>query len=131
MPRRFAIVPGFDVLMTAFRRVGAWLGVLALVGQLLAPLSAAQAMPWVEQGLFPPTCSVHGADQNSADQTQCQQCPLCQMQAGLRVPVPVLAAAAPVSVPVGLVRFPILGRDVPAAPASQPPLPSRGPPAAA
>lgn len=130
MPRRFASLPGSRALAAAIGRFGAWLGVLALVVQLLAPLSAVRAEPWMEEGLFPPTCSVHQADQGAADQDLCRQCPLCQAQVGVRLPTP-LSPPTVVRVAVATVSFPILRQDAPAAPATQPPLPSRGPPAAA
>lgn len=111
-------------------RLGAGLGVLALVAQLLVPLNAAQAAqaaPWLADGLFPPTCSVHADNNASADQDQCQQCPLCQGQASVRLAAPVSAAMV-LHNRAAVIAPPVLRRDDPAAPDTQPPLPSRGPP---
>lgn len=129
MPRRFASFAGFRTMTALLCRLGAGLGVLALVVQLLVPLNAVQAAPWLADGLFPPTCSVHADSDASADQDQCQQCPLCQGQTSLRLPGPLLAPVA-ARAPMLSAALPVLRRDDPATPATQPPLPSRGPPAA-
>lgn len=128
MPRRFASSAGFRTMTALLRRLGAGLGVLALMAQLLMPLNAVQAAPWQADGLFPPTCSVHADTDASADQDQCQQCPLCQGQASLRFSGPVLAPVVG-RAPLLSTALPVLRHNDPAAPATQPPLPSRGPPA--
>lgn len=118
--------------LRALRRLAVVLGVLSLVAQLLLPLSQSQAA-WVEEGLFPPTCSVHGGDLagDLADLGLCQQCPLCQAQFGDRLATlpdrvaMVLFVALPVAAP-----SPPLSTDGPAAVLALPPLPSRGPPPA-
>lgn len=129
MPRRFASSAGFRTMTALLRRLGAGLGVLALVAQLLVPLNAVQAAPWLADGLFPPTCSVHAEAADPGDQDQCQQCPLCQGQASVRLSAPVLAAVV-LRDRAAVIAPPVLRRDDPAAPDTQPPLPSRGPPAA-
>lgn len=128
MPRRFASSAGFRTMTALLCRLGAGLGVLALVAQLLVPLNAVQAAPWLADGLFPPTCSVHADNNASADQDQCQQCPLCQGQASVRLSAPVSAAMV-LRGRAAVIAMPVLRRDDPATPATQPPLPSRGPPA--
>ena len=50
MPRRFARSAGFRTMTALLRRLGAGLGVLALVAQLLVPLNAVQAAPWLADG---------------------------------------------------------------------------------
>jgi hypothetical protein len=113
-------------------RLGVWLGVAALVLQLLVPLSAPQAA-WVEDGLFPPTCSVHPGDAatGATDLADCAQCPLCQLPAGDRLLPSVQRVAAviydaPASAVPQAERADLAPRDGPASP----PLPSRGPPSA-
>lgn len=129
MPRRFASSAGFRTMTALLCRLGAGLGVLALVAQLLAPLNVAQAAPWLVDGLFPPTCSVHAEVADPGDQDQCQQCPLCHGQASARLSAPALAAVV-LRDRAAVIALPVLRRDDPAAPATHPPLPSRGPPAA-
>lgn len=113
-------------------RLGVWLGVAALVLQMLVPLSAPQAA-WVEDGLFPPTCSVHPGDAapNTADLGDCGQCPLCQLPAGDRL-LPSALRVAAVVYDSGAVMAPLAERaDVaPRDGPASPPLPSRGPPSA-
>lgn len=114
-------------------RLGAWLGVLALVAQLLLPLSQPQ-VAWAEEGLFPPTCSIHLGDDGSTGvpgNWDCAQCPLCQMHVADRV-VPVVDR----SVEAAFASFqPVVFHDYgPTAPpraVARPPLPSRGPPSVA
>lgn len=129
MPRRFASSAGFRTMTALCRRLGAGLGVLALALQLLVPLNAVQAAPWLADGLFPPTCSVHAEAADPGDPDQCQQCPLCQGQASVRFAAPVLAAVV-LRDRAAVIALPVLRRDDPAAPDTHPPLPSRGPPAA-
>jgi hypothetical protein len=116
------------------RRLAAWLGAIALVLQLLVPLTQPQAA-WVQDGLFPPTCSAHhDAGSAADDQTggdACQQCTLCRGNAGDRVglfpdrAIPVVFAA-----PVTLAVILPVEAGVPDDRGSRPPLPSRGPPRA-
>lgn len=106
---------------------------MALVAQLLTPLSQPRA-EWAEQGLFPPTCSIHLNADGTTDlpgAMDCTQCPLCQLHVAAR-PLPELertvepAFAAPQAV-----VFPEDDRTLPHVVATQPPLPSRGPPSVA
>lgn len=123
-----------SALRAVTARLGVWLGVLALLAQVLAPVPQAQAADWMAEGLFPPTCSVHvdGSDGSALPSQQaCTQCPLCQLSLGDRlVPLPVVSAPAVVPVAAAIRLVP--ARPAPSLPAAaHPPLPSRGPPAAA
>ena len=134
MPFRRSSSSSLTVFRAALRRLGAWVGVLALLLQLAAPLPQAQASDLTAEGLFAPTCSVHVDDQGQASlpsAQDCAQCPLCMVSLGDRLlPVPVSAAmAAPL--PVRAAGLPVLSRPPPPPAAAHPPLPSRGPPAAA
>ncbi|MEW5726401.1 MAG: DUF2946 family protein [Pseudomonadota bacterium] len=112
------------------RRWAVLLGVLALVAQILLPLSQAQAA-WTEDGLFPPTCSVHLADAGDPDQggDAPGHCPLCQITAPVALEPPAwtfpAAWPAPEVVPLAAVI------DVPAQGACFPASPPRGPPSPA
>ncbi|MGE5514972.1 MAG: hypothetical protein ACM31D_04035 [Bacteroidota bacterium] len=133
MPGSTATVACRVAAKRVLTRLGAWLGVAALLLQLLAPLSAPQAA-WVEEGLFPPTCSAHGVTDaaNTAVPSDCSQCPLCQISAGERlVPASRLEASVAYEAPVRLIRLAGSPTSIPDAAAIRPPLPSRGPPPAA
>ncbi|MGE5476742.1 MAG: DUF2946 family protein [Bacteroidales bacterium] len=116
------------------RRLAAWLGAIALVLQMLVPLAQPQAA-WVQDGLFPPTCSAHhdfGADAGDrSDDGACQKCTLCRGLSGDRIgmvpdrAVPVVFAAA--VMPAVIVPVEAAAPD---GVRSRPPLPSRGPPRA-
>lgn len=112
-------------------RLRGWLGVAALLLQVLLPLSAPQPA-WVEQGLFPPTCSVHHAEADvgavPANPSDCRQCPLCQASAGDRlVPAPRQVAA----VAYDGIAYGDLPLSLPHGTAASASPPSRGPPSAA
>lgn len=133
MPGSTATVACRVAAKRAPTRWGAWLGVAALLLQLLVPLSAPQAA-WVEDGLFPPTCSAHAAADaaNPATPSDCSQCPLCQMSTGERL-LPALRLGASVAYEplVRSARSTNPLTAIPGAAVVRPPLPSRGPPPAA
>ncbi|HLO79017.1 MAG TPA: hypothetical protein VK196_21385 [Magnetospirillum sp.] len=130
MPHVLTIGLGRCFAGSALRRLAAWLAVVGVVAQLLVPLSQPQAA-WVEQGLFPPTCSAHGDQAPAAvpDGAECRQCPLCQLPDGARLLVQPVRQVSP--------AFPgrVQASSWPEAPGpfapqtgAHPPLPSRGPP---
>lgn len=134
MPFRRSRSSSLAVFRAALGRLGAWVGVLALLLQLAAPLPQAQASGLTAEGLFAPTCSVHVDDQGQASlpsAQDCAQCPVCMVSLGDRLlPVPVAVSAA-TPVPILASGLPLLSRQTPPPAAAHPPLPSRGPPAAA
>ncbi|MGE5518027.1 MAG: hypothetical protein ACM31D_19660 [Bacteroidota bacterium] len=132
MPRSRVVHVSHGAATGASRRLGVWLGVLALLLQVLVPLARPQAA-WAEQGLFPPTCSIH-RDQGAAapsDIPDCGACALCHAQPGDRMgalPERVVSLAFD-RVAVTMV-LPPAPAALPDGAQARPPLPSRGPPAA-
>lgn len=116
----------------ASRRLAVWLGVLALLLQVLVPLAQPQAA-WLEQGLFPPTCSIHH-DNGTTDQSDipdCGACALCHAQPADRLGVlPERVVSPAFDGVVVAVTVPPAQTAFPDGASARPPLPSRGPPAA-
>jgi len=134
MPFRRSSSSSLAVFRAAFGRLGAWVGVLALLLQLAAPLPQAQASDLTAEGLFAPTCSVHVDDQGQASlpsAQDCAQCPICMVSLGERLLSLPVSTAVAAPVPVLASGLPLLSRQTPPPAAAHPPLPSRGPPAAA
>ena len=134
MPFRRSSSSNLAVFQAALRRLGAWVGVLALLLQLAAPLPQAQASDLTAGGLFAPTCSVHVDDQGQASlpsAQDCAQCPICMVSLGDRLSALPVSASVAAPVPVLASGLPLLSRQTLPPAAAHPPLPSRGPPAAA
>lgn len=82
-------------------RLAAWLGVLAVLAQMLMPLSQPQAAEWTADGLFPPTCSAHDSDAAPADETAktSGHCQFCPVHSADRLLLPERAAVAAFELP--------------------------------
>ncbi|CAA7622765.1 DUF2946 family protein [Magnetospirillum sp. UT-4] len=120
---------GHSIHSRTGRRWAALLGVLALVVQILLPLSQPRAA-WVEEGLFPPTCSVHLADaagtDADADGVAPGHCPLCQLAAAVAIEPSILVL--PFAWPAGVAVPDMAADDRPVRAAFPPSSPPRGPP---
>ncbi len=116
------------------RRLGAWLAVVAIVGQMLAMISL-PSPAWAAEGVFPPDChSAQPADDTGspADHagTPCH-CPFCHLHFGARLLPPErdsMLAFAPVET-IALIMEGGPERPVPTPITA--PTPPRGPPSAA
>lgn len=113
--------------------LGAWLGLFAILIQVLMPLAPAQA-GMTADGLFPAVCGLHDFAPDSQpqdDQDQNRHCPLCQVQAIDRLVLPERLADRAFPALVAKAGWPQSPESAPGSSSAVPPPPSRGPPSVA